>query len=84
MIDELSGDITKIFCWMCISQTDIRLLSPTEALVYARKEIDHATFVNEDLNLYAPLFRNVSVFKRYPYLFIFLLLNSVIIASDCY
>jgi hypothetical protein len=84
MIDELSGDITKIFCWMCISQTDIRLLSPTEALVYARKEIDHATFVNEDPNLYAPLFRNVSVFKRYSYLSIFLLLNSDIIVSDGY
>ncbi|MCI69659.1 putative glycosyltransferase, partial [Trifolium medium] len=48
---------------MCISQTDIRLLSPTEALVYVKKEIDHATFVNQDPNLYAPLFRNISVFK---------------------
>ncbi|PNY07961.1 putative glycosyltransferase, partial [Trifolium pratense] len=45
-------------------QTDMRLLSPTEALVYAKKEIDHATFVNQDPNLYAPLFRNISVFKR--------------------
>lgn len=45
-------------------QTDIRLITPTEALVYARKEIDHVTSVNEDPDLYAPLFRNVSVFKR--------------------
>ncbi|KAI5417551.1 hypothetical protein KIW84_042236 [Lathyrus oleraceus] len=45
-------------------QTDIRLLPPTEALVYAKEEIDHAPFVNEDPNLYAPLFKNISVFKR--------------------
>ncbi|XP_027192829.1 probable glycosyltransferase At5g03795 isoform X2 [Cicer arietinum] len=43
---------------------DIRLLLPAEALVYAKKEIDHAPLVNEDPNLYAPLFRNISVFKR--------------------
>ncbi|XP_004508933.1 probable glycosyltransferase At5g25310 isoform X1 [Cicer arietinum] len=45
-------------------QRDIRLLLPAEALVYAKKEIDHAPLVNEDPNLYAPLFRNISVFKR--------------------
>ncbi|XP_058764505.1 probable glycosyltransferase At5g03795 [Vicia villosa] len=45
-------------------QKDIRLLSPTEALVYAKKEIEHAPLVNEDPNLYAPLFTNISVFKR--------------------
>ncbi|CAI8609570.1 unnamed protein product [Vicia faba] len=45
-------------------QRDIRLLPPTEALVYAKKEIDHAPLVNEDPNLYAPLFTNISVFKR--------------------
>lgn len=39
-------------------------MTPTEALVYAKKEIDHATLVNEDPDLYAPLFRNISVFKR--------------------
>lgn len=31
----------------------------------AKKEIDHAPLVNEDPNLHAPLFRNISVFKRY-------------------
>ncbi|MED6174962.1 hypothetical protein PIB30_073969 [Stylosanthes scabra] len=41
-----------------------QLLAPNEALVYAKKEIDNAPSVNEDPDLYAPLFRNVSVFKR--------------------
>ncbi|KAJ1386483.1 Exostosin-like [Sesbania bispinosa] len=45
-------------------QRHIWLLPPPEALVYAKKEIDHAPSVNEDPNLYAPLFRNISVFKR--------------------
>ncbi|KAK7251776.1 hypothetical protein RIF29_35287 [Crotalaria pallida] len=46
------------------NQTHIRLLPPHEALVYAKKEIDHALSLNEVPDLYAPLFRNVSVFKR--------------------
>lgn len=60
-----------MFYWIFISQTDIRLLPPTEALVYAKEEMDHAPFVNEDPNLYAPLFKNISVFKRYSCLFCF-------------
>jgi len=66
-------------------------MTPTEALVYAKKEIDHATLVTEDADLYAPLFRNISVFKRYSYfllncayLLMVLLLDSVVIASDGY
>ncbi|KAK7386256.1 hypothetical protein VNO78_26360 [Psophocarpus tetragonolobus] len=45
-------------------QRDIRLLTPNEALVQAKKEIDHVPSVNEDPDLYAPIFRNISVFKR--------------------
>ncbi|TKY55468.1 glycosyltransferase protein [Spatholobus suberectus] len=47
-----------------ISQRHIWLLPPSEALVYAKKEIDHAPSDSEDPNLYAPIFRNISVFKR--------------------
>ncbi|KAF8380528.1 hypothetical protein HHK36_028015 [Tetracentron sinense] len=39
-------------------------LPPDEALVYAKKEIDHAPVVTYDPDLYIPLFRNVSMFKR--------------------
>lgn len=87
-------DIINILMDIYVSQRDIRLLLPAEALVYAKKEIDHAPLVNEDPNLYAPLFRNISVFKRYSnlyffklwfvYLFIVLLLNSFMIAVDSY
>lgn len=40
-------------------------MPPNEALVYAKKEIEHAPPVIEDPDLYIPLFKNVSVFKRY-------------------
>ncbi|KAI3689709.1 hypothetical protein L2E82_47675 [Cichorium intybus] len=45
---------------------DIKTLSPNEALIYAKKEIDTVSFdINDhDPELYPPLFRNVSVFKR--------------------
>ncbi|XP_068316820.1 probable glycosyltransferase At5g03795 [Pyrus communis] len=40
-------------------------LTPNEALVYAKKEIEYAPAITEDdPDLYAPIFRNVSVFKR--------------------
>ncbi|KAK9275721.1 hypothetical protein L1049_022989 [Liquidambar formosana] len=39
-------------------------LPPDEALVYAKKEIERAPIIIDDPNLYGPLFRNVSVFKR--------------------
>ncbi|KAL1333499.1 hypothetical protein HN51_062331 [Arachis hypogaea] len=45
-------------------QRHIQLSPPHEALVYAKKEIDNAPLVNEDPDLYASLFRNISVFKR--------------------
>ncbi|XP_061337019.1 probable glycosyltransferase At5g03795 isoform X2 [Gastrolobium bilobum] len=45
-------------------QRQMQFLPPNEALMYAKKEIDHAPSVSEDPNLYAPLFRNVSVFRR--------------------
>ncbi|KAF7810084.1 putative glycosyltransferase [Senna tora] len=41
-----------------------RFMPPNEALVYAKKEIEHAPTVMEDPDLYIPLFRNISVFKR--------------------
>lgn len=40
-------------------------LSPNDALVYAKKEIEETPMVTDDPYLYAPIFRNVSVFKRY-------------------
>ncbi|KAL7594839.1 hypothetical protein Lser_V15G30583 [Lactuca serriola] len=45
---------------------DIKTLSPYEALIYAKKEIGTVSYdINHhDPNLYAPLFRNISVFKR--------------------
>ncbi|XP_019432662.1 PREDICTED: probable glycosyltransferase At5g25310 [Lupinus angustifolius] len=46
------------------NRRQIRLLPPNEVLVYAKKEVDHAPSVSEVPDLYAPLFRNISVFKR--------------------
>ena len=69
--------------YIYLSQKRIWLLPPNEALVLAKREIDHAPAVNEDPDLYAPIFRNISVFKRYldffyyAHLFSFLLLNCV-------
>lgn len=45
-------------------QTRILSLSPNEALLYAKKELQHAPIVTDDPDLYTPLFRNVSTFKR--------------------
>ncbi|OWM86421.1 hypothetical protein CDL15_Pgr021508 [Punica granatum] len=39
-------------------------LPPNEQLVYAKKEIANASTVIDDPDIYAPLFKNVSVFKR--------------------
>ncbi|CAK9173265.1 unnamed protein product [Ilex paraguariensis] len=39
-------------------------LRPDEALAYAKKEIENAPIATDDPDLYAPLFRNVSAFKR--------------------
>ncbi|XP_066314043.1 probable glycosyltransferase At5g25310 isoform X2 [Miscanthus floridulus] len=35
-----------------------------EELIYAKKEINNAPLTSDDPDLYAPLFRNVSIFKR--------------------
>ncbi|KAI3691622.1 hypothetical protein L6452_31420 [Arctium lappa] len=45
---------------------DIKMLSPYEALVYAKKEVDTVSIGidDHDPNLYAPLFKNVSAFER--------------------
>ncbi|KAJ6796681.1 putative glycosyltransferase [Iris pallida] len=40
------------------------LLPPDEALMYAKREIENAPLVIDDPDLYAPIYRNVSVFKR--------------------
>ncbi|XP_052202674.1 probable glycosyltransferase At5g03795 isoform X1 [Diospyros lotus] len=44
----------------------VRSLTPYEALVYAKKEMENISSVinDPDPELYAPLFRNVSVFQR--------------------
>ncbi|XP_031247876.1 probable glycosyltransferase At5g03795 [Pistacia vera] len=45
-------------------QRHIWTLSSSEALVFAKREIQHAPVNIEDPELYAPVFQNVSVFKR--------------------
>ncbi|KAF6175435.1 hypothetical protein GIB67_036526 [Kingdonia uniflora] len=45
-------------------QRRIWALPPDKALLYAKKEIESAPIVTDDPNLHAPLFRNVSIFKR--------------------
>lgn len=46
-------------------QRKIWSLPPNEALLYAKKEIEHAPpMVDDDPDLFSPLFKNVSVFKR--------------------
>ncbi|KAF3660488.1 putative DNA mismatch repair protein MSH4-like [Capsicum annuum] len=45
-------------------QRSIAALKPNEALAYAKSEIEKAPLITDDPDLYAPLFRNVSVFKR--------------------
>ncbi|XP_060179938.1 probable glycosyltransferase At5g25310 [Lycium barbarum] len=42
----------------------IASLTPDEALAYAKREIENAPLVTDDQDLYTPLFRNVSTFKR--------------------
>lgn len=39
-------------------------MTPHDALVYARREIENAPLVHDDPDLHAPLFHNVSTFKR--------------------
>lgn len=46
-------------------QKHIWSMRPNESLVYARTETENAPVVFDDPDLYAPLFRNVSIFKRY-------------------
>ncbi|PHT92766.1 hypothetical protein T459_00648 [Capsicum annuum] len=45
-------------------QRSIAALKPNEALAYAKREIEKTPLVTDDPDLYAPLFRNISVFKR--------------------
>ncbi|XP_060211118.1 probable glycosyltransferase At5g03795 [Lycium barbarum] len=45
-------------------QRFIASLEPNEALAYAKSEIEKAPLVTDDPDLYAPLFRNISIFKR--------------------
>ncbi|KAH0464027.1 hypothetical protein IEQ34_006813 [Dendrobium chrysotoxum] len=46
------------------SKIPLRYLPPDEALIYAKREIEEAPLVTDDPDLYAPLFLNISVFKR--------------------
>ncbi|PIA35561.1 hypothetical protein AQUCO_03500134v1 [Aquilegia coerulea] len=45
-------------------QSPIWSLPSDKTLLYAKKELEHAPIVADDPDLYAPLFRNVSIFKR--------------------
>ncbi|KAH7658718.1 Xylogalacturonan beta-1,3-xylosyltransferase protein [Dioscorea alata] len=42
----------------------VQLMAKDRQLIYAKREIDRAPLVSDDPELYAPLFRNLSVFKR--------------------
>ncbi|XP_039142617.1 probable glycosyltransferase At5g03795 [Dioscorea cayenensis subsp. rotundata] len=42
----------------------VQLLTKDRELIYAKREIGRAPLVSDDPELYAPLFRNLSVFKR--------------------
>lgn len=43
----------------------LSLLKPNDALAFAKRDIENATLVSDDdPELYAPLFRNISTFKR--------------------
>ncbi|XP_058086830.1 probable glycosyltransferase At5g03795 [Magnolia sinica] len=39
-------------------------MSPDQALLYVKKEIENAPAITDDPDLHAPIFRNISVFKR--------------------
>lgn len=69
---------------MYIFQKHIWLLPPNEALVLAKREIDHAPSVNEDPDLYAPIFRNISVFKRYLDFFLLCRLIHLLVTQLCH
>ncbi|KAL0296276.1 UNVERIFIED_CONTAM: hypothetical protein Sradi_6679700 [Sesamum radiatum] len=44
----------------------LRSLTPNEALAFIKRDIDNAPLVSNDYpELYEPLFRNISTFKRY-------------------
>lgn len=45
-------------------QRHIWSLSPNKQLLYAKKELMHAPVVSNDSELHAPIFKNVSIFKR--------------------
>ncbi|TXG51170.1 hypothetical protein EZV62_023694 [Acer yangbiense] len=45
-------------------QRHIWKLSPGEALLFAKKDIQLAPIITDDTELYAPIFRNISIFKR--------------------
>lgn len=49
-------------------QRYISKLTTGEALLFAKKEIEHAPIITRDPDLYAPVFRNLSIFKRYIFI----------------
>lgn len=51
-------------CFQVYMQMPLGSLSPDEALIYAKKEIEKAPLVTDDPDLHAPLFLNVSIFRR--------------------
>lgn len=56
--------MTFFFFTVSIFQRYITSLTPDEALAYAKREIENAPLVTDDQDLYTPLFKNVSTFKR--------------------
>ncbi|XP_020268434.1 probable glycosyltransferase At5g03795 [Asparagus officinalis] len=58
-VEKLGGNRTK-----ARPLKEERTLPPDEALLCAKREIVNAPLVLNDTELYAPLFRNLSVFKR--------------------
>ncbi|KAK4769640.1 hypothetical protein SAY86_027790 [Trapa natans] len=45
-------------------QKSLWSLQPNEALAFAKRELENASAVIDDPDLYAPVFRNISIFKR--------------------
>lgn len=63
-ITEFVRLMTFFFFTVSIFQRYITSLTPDEALAYAKREIENAPLVTDDQDLYTPLFKNVSTFKR--------------------
>jgi hypothetical protein len=59
-----SQNCKNTFLTLTIWQAPLWSTAADEELIYAKKEITNAPLTSDDPDLYAPLFRNVSIFKR--------------------